>query len=310
MIYIAKVRRGQKLPAKQSEGCYRHINECIKSHYGLIFNPCAALEWVEGRATIKSASAIAAVVDSAKLKYWFEADYLVYTREILEQCREQAQNIKVPDLPVLQTLSDSTQLRSALGILATQVPDYLEKDQLEKLQKEGQFPTTIPAVSAREWVEQTLYWKQAHLKIYQERVDGFNAALLEDIKRKNEYFNDRQRYQKDWIRRYLKIDRILRAFNPEFDVDSVLDKVDARNCPAVNLYWKVREKRMKSANPPKDTDVGDYMFLPVVPYADIVLTERQLRGFILQADSNLESKVFAKATEAVKTLKNLKCNWQ
>ena len=126
---------------------------------------------------------------------------------------------------------------------------------------------------------------------------------------KNEYFNDRRRYQKDWIKRFLKIDRILRTFNPAIDVDSVLDNIDIRECPAVDLYWTVREKRMRSGIPPNDNDVDDYMYIPVIPYADIVLIERQLRGFVLQADRSLESKVFSNVGDALSALENQEFIW-
>jgi hypothetical protein len=254
------------------------------------------------------------VVDSAKLKYVLEGDTFIYTREILDQCRQQDQNIRVPDFPVLQNLSDNSTLSTALGILASQIPDYLEENQQKRAQQKGGIPDKIPVFSARGWVEETFVWSQKNPETSQERVDGFNAALSEDIKRQNEYFANPQRYRKDWMKRHLKIDKILKAFNPKIDIDDiidgVLDSIDITKCPAVKLYWNVREKRMKSRNPPQDNDVDDYTFLSGVPYVDIVLTERNLRAFILQADSSLKSKVFAKAMEAVEALKNLKCKWQ
>jgi hypothetical protein len=127
---------------------------------------------------------------------------------------------------------------------------------------------------------------------------------LEDITRKGEYYADRQRYRRDWIKRLLKIDRILKAFNPGVDVDSVLDNTDITNCSSIQLYWKVREKRMEYNNPPKDTDVGDYIFLSGVPYADIILLENKMRNLILKADNSLKVKVFYKAADALKAIKN------
>jgi hypothetical protein len=292
-----------------SKDAYCYLDNGIKTYYGIIFNPFAALEWIEGNATLASASQIAAVIDSAKLKYVLEADTFVYTREILDQCHQQDQNIRVPDFPVIQNLSDNSTLSSALGILIADVPDYLKENQREHFEKQMPFPTKVPTFSARTWVEETFKWKQKNPKIAQERIDGFNAALSEDIKRQNEYFAAPQQYRKDWIKRYLKIDKILKAFNPQIDIDGILDRIDVTKCPAVKIYWNIREKRITSGNPPQDNDVDDYIFLPVVPYADIVLTERNLRAFILQANNSLKSKVFAKATETVKALENLGCTW-
>jgi len=309
LINIAKVRRGKKLPVGQSEDDYERIDDFIKSCCGIIFNSSAALEWVEGNATKESAREIAAVVDSANLKYLFEADYLVYTREVLDRCREQNPYIKVPDFPIFQNLSDNSFLISARGILVNQVQDYLGKDEIGELEGKEGTPTKVKIGSIKQWVEETLNWKKRNREIYQERVDGFISSLSEDIARKDEYFRDRDNYRRDWIKRFLKIDRILRTFNPGCDVDSILQKIDIEDCPTIALYWTVREKRMKSDLPPNDNDVDDYMYIPIIPYADIVLAERQLRGFVLQADRSLESKVFSKVGDALNALENRKFTW-
>lgn len=310
LINIAKVRKGQTPQPSETEENYRHIDEYLKSCCALVFNPYAALEWVERNATVESASEVAAVVDSAKLKYVLEADYLVYTREVLDQCFEQNHDLKVPNLPlVLQNISDNSTFLSSLGVLATQVPDYLEESQRKRFQQNGQIPVEVPIFSVREWVTETLAWKEKNPETYQERIDGFRASLSEDIARKDEYFHDRERYRRAWIKRLLKVDKILKAFNPGIDVDAILEKMDIEECPAVTLYWTVREKRMRSGLPPNDNDVDDYMYIPVIPYADIVLIEKQLRGFVLQADKSLGSKVFSKVSDALNALENQGFTW-
>jgi hypothetical protein len=311
MINIANVRKGKKLPPGQSEDDYRRINECVKSYCGLIFNPYATLEWVEGNATEESASRIAAVVDSAQVKYMIEADYLgVYTQEVLAQCQKQKADIRVPNLPpVLQNISDNRTFQSTLGILVRDVPGYLEKDKLEQIQRKGELPTTVPALSAGEWTKESFIWKQKNEKLYQERVTGFIDSLSEDIARRDEYFSNPKQYRIDWIKRLLKIDKILKAFNPGIDIDTILEKIDIEDCQAINLYWTVREKRMRSGHPPNDNDVDDYVYIPIIPYADIVLIEKQLRGFVLQADRSLESKVFSNVGDALRALENQEFIW-
>lgn len=310
LINIAKLRKGQRLQSQKTEENYRCIDEYIKCCGALIFNPYAALEWVERNATIESASEIASVVDSAKLKYMLDADYLVYTHEVLDQCCKQDRKLKVPHLPqVLQNISDNSMFLSSLGILTTQVPDYLEESQGEKFQRNGHIPVEIPIVSVREWVTETFGWKEKNPEIYQERIDGFRTSLSEDIARKDEYFHDHERYRRDWIKRLLKVDRILRAFNPGLDVDDILGKIDIENCPAITLYWTVREKRMRSSLPPNDNDVDDYGYIPVIPYSDIVLIERQLCGFMHQTDKSLESKVFSRVGGALNALENQGFTW-
>ena len=178
LINIAKVRKEQQPQPSQSENDYRCIDDCVKSFCGLVFNPYAALEWVEGNATEESVNGIAAVIDSAQVKYMIEADYLVYTREVLAQCRKQKPDVRVPDLPhILQNISDNSTFRSVLGILVQNVPDYIDKDKLEQIQKKGKLPTTAPALSAGEWTKGTFRWKQSNKKIYQERVDGFKDSM-------------------------------------------------------------------------------------------------------------------------------------
>jgi len=310
LINIANVRKGKKLPPGQSEDDYRSIDDCIKSYCGLIFNPYAALEWVEGNATKESASGIAAVIDSARVKYMIDADYLVYAQEILALCRRQNPDISVPDLPpVLQDISGDSTFRSALGILVRTVPDFLERNKLEQIQRKGELPITVPTFSAGDWARETFDWRENNREIYQERVDGFISSLSEDITRKDEYFRDRDRYRGDWIRRIAKIDKVLKAFNPQCDVDAILQKIDVEECPAITLYWTVREKRMRSGLPPNDNDVDDYMYIPVIPYADIILLERQLRGFVLQADRSLESKVFSNMGDALIAIEDQEFMW-
>ena len=311
LINIANVRKGQQPQPSQSEDDYRRIDKSVKSYCGLIFNLYAALEWVEGNATEESASDIAAVVDSAQIKYMIEADYLgVYTQEVLAQCQKQKSDIRAPNLPpVLQNISDNSTFQSTLGILVRDVPDYLEKDKLEQIQRKGELPITVPALSAGEWTRETFKWKQTNKKIYQERVAGFKDSMSEDIARQDEYFSNPQQYRRDWIKRLLKIDKILKAFNPDIDVDAILEKIDIEDCPAITLYWTVREKRMMSSLPPDDNDVDDYAYIPVIPYADVVLIEKQLRAFVLQADKSLESKVFARVSDALNTLENQGFTW-
>ncbi len=252
---------------------------------------------------MKSASEIAAVVDSAKLKYLLEADYLIYTREVLDECRRVAPTINVPDFPILQNISDNSTFHSALHMLADQVPDYFTKEELERLKHEGMIHTEIPVASVKEWVEETLKLKGNNPERYQERVDGFNASLAEDIERKDEYFADRGYCRKNWMKNFLKIDRVLTAFNQGIDVDVLLARIDAENCPAVKLYWTIRENRINTGKAPDDNDVDDYMFIPVIPYADFVLTEKELKHFVLWADRSYKSKVFSNAAQGVEHLK-------
>ncbi len=311
LIYITRVRKGQKLPQGQSEEDYKHLDECIRSYCGLIFNPIATMDWIDGRATLQSASDIASVIDSAFIKYTMhERVELIYVHEILDQCRKQNPNIRVPDLPpILQNISDNSTFTSALLILSNQVPDYLERNKMKQFLYGEKNQTEIPASSAREWVEGIFQRKLSYPEDYQNRKEDFKRRVEYDIQHKDEYLCDLERYRKDWMKQFLMIDSILKAFNPGINVDDVLEKIDVKNCPSVDLFWKFHEKRIEFDKPPEDNDVDDYMFIPVIPYADISLIEKKFKGFIIQADNNYKSKVFSKANKALKALKNQKFNY-
>ena len=188
LINVADVRKGKALPHGQSEDDYRRIDDCIKSYCGLIFGHAATLEWVEGSATEKRASEIAAIVDSARLKLLFEADYLIYTREILEKYQEQCPDVQVPSLPIFQELSDNCTFNSARGILANRVTDYLEEEQIGQLEKEEGIPIEVQIVSIRRWVEGTFKWKKHNLETYRKRVSDFSFGLSHDIESLGDVF--------------------------------------------------------------------------------------------------------------------------
>jgi hypothetical protein len=305
LINISSLRQGRNLPPGQSVEAYSFVDKCIAQHFGIIFNPFASLEWVEGKATEESAKEIASVIDSAKLKYQFEQDTFVYTREVLDACKTQEPGIRVPQFDIMHLLSDGGSYEAAYGILASQVPDYFEEQDLPDSIKDAKsVPIEIPIASAKEWVKETFLWKERNPERYRGRVERFKAALWEDIERADEYFRCPERYQIEWMKRHLKLDKILTCLNPGCDIDSLLDRISTDQCPAVKLYWNVREKRMRAKTPPKDNDVYDWLFIPVVPYADLVLTERNLREFILQAYESLKSKVVYNATDAVTIMRN------
>lgn len=304
LINIANVRDGRKLSTGQSSEAYSFIDKRIHQHFGVIFNPFAPLEWVEGKATEESANQIAAVIDSAKLKYQLEEDSFVYTAEVLNECHQRDSSISVPKLPIMHLLSDGGSFKPAIGTLSKQVPDYFQGCKLLPSVKDAKaIPTEVPICSARRYVAETFRFKDQYPERYKERVEGYKAALQYDIEHADVFFNSRKYFIIEWMKRHLKNARILEAFNPGLDVESALNSVDIENCPAVRLYFRSREKRIRAGNPPNDNDVDDWIFLPVVPYADLVLTERNLRTFILQADGSFKSTVVSDPTEAVAILK-------
>lgn len=301
LINISKMRNGEQLPDGQSVEAYKYIDDCIKSWCGLIFNQFSPLEWFEGAATPQSAAKIAAVIDSAAFRYLLESDDLIYTREILDECFKINPDLKIPKYPILQSLHDKTPFLSAEGIMVKEIPGYFTQDELKKIGNPPSFPIDIPVRTVGAWAEESLAWRRRNPEKCQERINGFNEALLEDIAGKDEYFKDKNGYRLRWLKGHLKIDRIL-GVNSGIDIDDILKKINYDNCPAVTLSWTVREDRMKSGRPPEDNDVDDYIYLPAIPYADIALIEKKMCNHIIQADKRLKNKVFYKADDVVKVL--------
>jgi hypothetical protein len=309
LINIAKSRAGEKLQGQSSE-TYLFIDEYVRKHCGLIFSWTSPLEWVEGDATEKSANAIAAIFESVKLVYMIEGDTFVYTREVLDECKRQNTERVVPQFDMMHIWNDGGSFRSALGVLGSTIPGYVEKDVLSSsVQNQKDISEVVPVVSFPNLIKEHFKYKKRNLAIYEERVKGFNESLQYDIDHAEEFFANSSYFITEWFKRHLKIDRILLALNPGIDVNEVLNTLDIEKCPAVKLFIHTREKRLRDKSPPKDNDVDDWFFLPVIPYADLVLTDRNFRHFILQADESLESKVFADASEAAQALKNLSPSW-
>ena len=106
----------------------------------------------------------------------------------------------------------------------------------------------------------------------------------------------------DWMKRYLKVDRILKTLNAAVDIDQLLWSVEFKRCPAIDLFIKAHDQRIRSGNDAHENDSDDWSSVSIVPYADLVLTERNLRAFIRQAEPSFDSKVIHNPNDAVTVL--------
>ena len=106
----------------------------------------------------------------------------------------------------------------------------------------------------------------------------------------------------EWATRFLRIDRVLRAKNPDVNVQDVLAQVDLAQCPGTRLWLAAREMRIRAGGLAKPNDVDDWVFVPVVPYCDVVLTDKAHREAIVQGDRLLCDRVFADPAEALKAI--------
>ncbi len=303
LINIAKVRKGDTSVPQNRRAAYARIDDFIRTHhFGLIFNPAAPIEWVDGNATLESAFEIANVVDSAALQYELEMDTFVYLREILNELHRLDPALSLPEYEILHVRDRNQTARRALAVLVNNVPSFFDEGEL--LDNANELPPDVPFGTAREAVERAWKFKQDRPHVVQERVDGHKDAFGRDLAA----FGNRNRkpiQQRDvikWMKRFLRVDRILNALNMAVDVDSLLTDVEIPRCPAVNLFLNAHEKRLRAADPPHDNDVDDWLYVPVFPHADLILTERNLRGFINQADSALANKATHDPNRALEIL--------
>lgn len=301
LVYITKVRKGEKLSGGLSEKDYNCLDEYIKSCCGLIFNPAQTMDWVGGNATTQSTSEIAAVIDSASLKYTMPTEVFgVCIQEVLYQCKKQKSDILIPDLPpILQNISDNCTFRSSLAILTNQVSGYTNV----KLPKGG-LPEEIPVSTVAEWVEK-IFNKEQNTGCYQKRRAYFMKRFNYDIEHKDGYFKNPKPHRLDFIKEELKVDIILEHFNPEINVNDIIEKIDIEECHALNLLIQCHEIRLQKGKPfRKENDVDDYIFIPIVPYADFMLIEDKFKGTIIQTDNRLRTKVFSNVSDTLEAIKN------
>jgi hypothetical protein len=158
----------------------------------------------------------------------------------------------------------------------------------------------------RDHVSRALALKEERPGVFREKVDGFRAATLQDMeilqKRKSKTISSIEIFE--WIKRRLKVDRILRPLNPGVDIDQILDSIVLENCPATALYLKMHEFRLRNVGQKlKDNDVDDWLYVPAIRYADVVLTERNLAGYVGQADPVIAARVTDNPNEAVSILR-------
>lgn len=303
LVHISKIHRG--LPLGTSEmyrDDYIFINRCIQeAKCALVFNFHAPLEWVDGRATEESALHLASIFDKAECLYQSESDTFIYASEVLEECKRVDHSVSFPELPILHYLQKGGQYTPAATIIAQHVPEY-DFGSTDK----SSFPDRVPVVSISTHATETLRWKKKNPEVYEERIKGYYETLLQDIKLAGDDFVSFSQEQiVGWLKRFLRIDKILKVANPKADVDNLLNSIDISRCPATYLNLRIRENLIRNKRQPEKNDCDDFIYLPVIPYADISLIEKRLSGWILQAEKKMKTRVFCKPPDAASALKKV-----
>ncbi len=178
VVNIARLRNGEPVDERYRDA-YALIDECItQRHFGLIFNPAAALEWLEGRATLRSAHQLADVFDSAKLVYCLEIDSVIFTAELLRECSRIHPGLNAPDLPILQVYEPGKPYRNGLGILADAVPGYFDGVDLLPHLRDVRPPKVFEAPPLGEYVRRAHHLHQTRPDVCQEPFGSAPGRFL------------------------------------------------------------------------------------------------------------------------------------
>ncbi|MFN0017003.1 MAG: hypothetical protein ACKVP0_02020 [Pirellulaceae bacterium] len=300
LINITKARQCASTSAYSTLDGYLRSG-CV----GIIFSPAAALDWVDGNATVETAKKLAEVVDSARLQYEIEKDSIVFLHEIQAELRRLEPTILLPDFDVFFLRHATEAARTALPVLKSNVPGFFEPGEL--LHPDVEQPNDIEFATAAEYVERAYACKTERPAVYEERVDGHKAAYYHDINalagRHKKDFSSAENL--GWIKRFVRADRVVAALNPGLPVDELLARVDVTRCPAINLFLEAHLQRVKAGHVVQDNDVDDWMIVHIVPYADVVLTERKLAHFVRQADPTLGERVTHDPGRAIELVRSI-----
>lgn len=317
LINIERLRSGaQRTRTSKYDDAYLKLNARLSTGaVAFMFHLHAPLEWIDGKATEQSARDIAQVVDSFPLQYQCDLDQFIWIREVLDECKRMTPALQVPDFPVLRFRNNRGLRPNIFVILNRCVPGFFADAAFPEIGHTAQFIAQIetshecvPFESAGECVERALNLKSKWPDTYRERVAGYRAAFEVD-RREFECRRSQSITEDDkanWLRNYLRVDRILSALNPGIEIDSLLDEVDISRCPATDLFLRMRERRLRDRQcGVKDSDVGDWSYVPILTYADVALIERNLRHFVRQANEQLATRVTADPSEAAAMIENL-----
>lgn len=303
LINISNLRLGKFLRRPQSADAYQRISDYITNyHFGLVFDPFSALEWVDKNATLETAIEIANVIDSAKLRYEFAGDTFAYQAEIIAELRRIDSSLQLPDFDVIWPCEAGTYPRLPIVELFKFNPELfgVEKENADGMPP----PEKWKSISARVHVENAWKFKHRNPTAFRERVEGHRDAYLRDAtefkQRKTKIITNAE--LRDWMKRFLKMESIIKSHNANAKVDELLDAIKLDHCPAIFLYANAHVKRILASNVPKDSDVGDWSTVPIVPHCDLFLTEKNLGGFLHQADRSLSRRVVSAPAEAVAIL--------
>jgi len=302
LINISRVNIGASLgSAEKYREDYIYINKCIQeAKCAIVFNLSSPLEWVEGNATEQTARQIASIFDKAECIYQAAADTIIYAVETLKECKRIEPSISFPEILELQYLERGSYYTSAEAIIQQHVPSY----SFGTIKKPN-FPKNVPVMSIKDHAIEALRWSKKNPDICEERIKGYNETLQKDFSLAGDNFKGLSKREIiGWLKRFIQIDKILEEVaSPRTNIDDLLNKIDISKCPAINLNIRIRENLIRNKCKPEDNDCDDFIYLPIIPYADISLIEKDMSDRILQVDQSMKTKLFRKPSDAANAIR-------
>ena len=122
----------------------------------------------------------------------------------------------------------SKAIRRPLSMLKNSVPGFFEPGEL--LDPDVELPDEIPFATAAKHSERAYVCKTQRPAVYRERVDGYRAAYHHDVHALDKR-NRKSLTGSDvlgWMKGFVRVDRVVAAFNPDVAVDDLLSRVESR----------------------------------------------------------------------------------
>jgi len=241
------------------------------------------------------------VVDSAQLSFELEIDGFIFSHEFLVEAHHVEASLTLPRFEILPTRKINQLAERAVSILMNDCPQFFDGEPLPDGATE--MPRAVPFLNARACVDRGWKLKTESPGFTQSGLRDFGPRLVVTLPPWRHESSGRMPLTISSPGEAIYKNRGLEGYNSNVDVDAILIRLDISRCPATKLYLEARKKRAQADRQAiMDNDVDDWMYVPVVPYADVVMTERNLASYLRQADPCVDEKVTHDPKRAVSLL--------
>src|SRR5262249_31843848 len=126
-----------------------------------------------------SAMEIAGIVESAGVQYQLEGDTFVYLYELLREIERCRPELSLPNYSHFYLREADLDVESAISVLLEEAPEFFETGDL--LPSAVDLPRRIPIGEICEYIAGAWRLKTNRPNVFQERIDGFRAAIESDL---------------------------------------------------------------------------------------------------------------------------------